>query len=342
MPDVSPACAREFTCCESYTMPIRKLMRFAVFATAVLIPFAANAQTEPKLKARELFYTPVSETTSSAVTKTPETKPTEAKTAVTTQTRVKKTVKKTESKPYTQEASTREEIHTRTESSSRVNDVPLVQASTNGIPLALRYSIGKRTEDGDYKDVATDTVFHNGDRVRLSVEANDAAYLYIVQQGSSHTWTVLFPAAEIDGGNNQVARNVRMAIPSKGRFSFNGQPGTERLFIVLTRQPEGDLDKLIYDLSSGAATNKGPAMNKKVHDSGAEGRAKPMMIASNIDPIDDAMVNRLRTKMISRDLVFEKVDDETEPGAKEKAVYVGTPDTSSSARIVADVVLNHQ
>jgi len=302
-------------------MPI--CMRFfgALLATAGI----AFAQNERKLTARELFYTPVPEVKPSAS----NTKPAPAKSAQVPS----KAPAKIAEKSATAKAATPAES-TQSTSYQRVS----TGGEAVGPPLALRYSLLKQNSDGEYVEVAPDSVFRSGDRIKVSIEANDAAHLYIVQQGSSKAWNVLFPSADLDNGNNRVDRARRYSIPAGGRFTFDEQAGTERLFIVLSRVPEPDLEKMIYDLSrkSAAPANASPAATPP-----SETKPKTMMAQNRID---DSLVNRLRGQMNSRDLVFEKVDDDKPaPGGKrEKAMYYGTDDRTARARIVVDLNLRHQ
>ncbi|HYM12138.1 MAG TPA: hypothetical protein VEU62_15490, partial [Bryobacterales bacterium] len=55
-------------------------------------------------------------------------------------------------------------------------------AEAPAAPLGLRYSILKQASDGRAAEVDPDRVFQSGDRIRLSIEANDTAHLYIVQR----------------------------------------------------------------------------------------------------------------------------------------------------------------
>ena len=154
------------------------------------------------------------------------------------------------------------------------------------------------------------------DRIRLHVDANSSGYLYVVMQGSSGTWKLLFPSAEVAGGSNLVHKGESRQIPSgdRGQFVFDEQAGSEKLFIVLTRQPEPDLDKLIYSM-------------------GGTPGAKDRSLVPQAS-VSDNVVSKLRTQ--SRDLVFEKVD------ASENAAYVVNPSTAPDARLVVDVALKHK
>jgi hypothetical protein len=179
------------------------------------------------------------------------------------------------------------------------------------------------------------TTFHSGDKIKVAVKANDPGYLYVISRGPTGTWVVQFPSAEIDGGNNQIARDQEYTVPSGGRFNFTDQPGEEKLFIVFSRKPAQDLEKLIYSLGNA----KAPA---PVANEAPEPPAKILTMAGNRRPIEDPFVNKLRSELVSRDLVFEKVDDDTPGDRKEKAVYVASPDRTANARVVIDLTLKHQ
>lgn len=207
--------------------------------------------------------------------------------------------------------------------------VPAAHTATPHAPLGLRYSILSRTEDGRTVEVDAGTAFRAGDRIRLSVEVNDRGYLYIIHRGSSGVWKPLFPSPEIGGGNNLVERGHKYEIPAGYVFTFDEQPGVEKLFIVLSRQPESSLEKLIYSLSRGKPETVAPEKQHKI------------LLAQNLRPIHDSFVAQLRTAY-ARDLIIEKVD-ETTPGPKrEKAVYVVNPTGTAESRVVADISLIHR
>jgi hypothetical protein len=290
----------------------RHMIRRYTVVTLALSVMIAWCRQEPKLTPRELFYSaPSAPAPAAAQTKKPP---------------VQRTAK---SKP----APARSEplsAESRTPApAKRVEQAEIIPVSTKSYaPLGLRYSLLK-VDRGSAAEVAIDEVFRAGDRIRLSVEANDSGYLYIVTRGSSGVWKALFPSPEIEGGSNLVERGRRYEIPSGYTFTFDEQPGAEKLFIVLSRRPEPDLEKLIYSLGQRSPAEETP-----------QERAPKMLLAQSTAPIDDALIGKLRT--YSRDLIIEKVDATTPGPRAEKAVYAVNTTGAADSRVVADVTLQHK
>jgi len=261
---------------------MKHLLALTILAAA---PMGLLQAQEPTLKARELFYTPPPDAAKPA---TPAKEP--------------------EAKAPAKSVPTKS---VATKSTSKSGDTHTLTAS---IPLGLRYAVLKRDANGQYNEVDPDTSFRSGDRIRLKVDANTSGYLYVVMRGSSGTWKLLFPSAEVAGGSNHVVKGESRQIPSgeRGQFVFDEQAGNEKLFIVLTRQPEPDLDKLIYSIGG-----------------------KPESLVAQAAVRDD-VVAKLRAQVASRDLVFEKVD------SSENAAYVVNPSKSADARLVVDIALKHK
>jgi hypothetical protein len=203
-------------------------------------------------------------------------------------------------------------------------------APSNGPALGLKYSILKKVDD-KMVEVPASTVFHAGDRIQLSVETNIPGYLYIISQGSSGTWKPMFPSPEVADGNNRVEGWKPYTMPPATRMVFDEQKGNERIFIVCSREPEDDLEKMIYSLQGSkpqpAAAPEPPP-------------TKQIVEFARLN-IDDGTVGRLRN-VYSRDLIIEKVDPKTPGERKETAVYVVNPSGSASSRVVADLNLVHE
>jgi hypothetical protein len=310
-------------------------MRFPYYSClGLVLAVSAHAQQQPELRARELFYTPV------------EVKPATAPAKPVAVNRPKSTARPTQPRPAETGQAQSVQVAGRPQENpdaglvegARMQKVSTLEPTqADGPPLALKYRLLKLTSEGRYDEVDTDSVFRSGDKIRVSVESNDNGYLYIVQQGSSKTWNLLFPNADTEHGSNKIERHREIEIPGGARFTFDEQPGNERLFIVLTRRPEADLEKLIYTLSQNGTTK--PAAVENTDE-------KPKMLMAG-NRIDDNVIDRLRGRVLARDLVFEKVNDpapvSTPVGTrKEKALYVATQDRSPNARVVVDLNLKHQ
>jgi hypothetical protein len=252
---------------------------------------------DPGLKARELFYSPPPDTTQKPVKKVQPARP-----------------------PLTREGTHPGIPPTRP-------DVPVVTVAN--VPLGMRYSVKKRDASGKFQEVDADSTFRSGDRIRLGVDSNTSGYLYVVMRGSSGNWRLLFPASDVDSGNNRIEKGTSQQIPAgaTGQFVFDDQSGTEKLFLVLSRRPEPDLDKLIYSITGASNTS-----SERTLVAGAK--------------ISSELVDRLRDDVKSRDLVFEKVDEMTiqtngNEVKSEKATYVVNPNRTDDARLVVDVALKH-
>jgi hypothetical protein len=294
---------------------------------ALSLAVGAQSQTpapdSPKLTARELFY----------AAPEPAKRPANGTKPQNSSKRTSPASQPNEAAPVnpTTEITQSSGTAVRQKSSASSSSVPIISVSDTG-PLGLRYLILQQS-GGQNVEVAPDKIFHSGDHIRFRVEANGDGYLYIVQQGTSGTWSVLFPSPEIENGDNQVHRGRSYTVPSEETFSFEGSPGIEKLFVVLSRQPEKELQSLLYSLQQQSAQPaKTPAAEPPVH----------LLMASTNPHIGNDLINRLRNDLQSRDLIIEKAS-EVEPAAKgDKAVYVVNPSGSPASRVVADVPLTHR
>lgn len=300
-----------------------------LLAPLAMVAMAALGQGTASLRARELFYTPPPD--SSVKVQTPAPVTAAAPAAPAPKTLAKKTPAK---RPGSSTGSTQ--------------SAPMQAVADNSsalVPLGMRYSVLKRNAAGTYQEVDADTTFHSGDRIRLEAQANSTGYLYVVAQGSSGNWQVLFPSREVSNGSNLVHRGETRLVPggNQGQFVFDQQAGAEKLFFVLSRQPEQSLEKLIYSMG-GQTAPADPAVVKPA--------ALPNRVLMAQATIGDDVISRIRGQVTARDLVFEKVDNEKVVGANERpaagdvkmetAAYVVSRNTAPDARLVVDLKLKHE
>ncbi len=196
-------------------------------------------------------------------------------------------------------------------------------APASAAALGLRYSLLHLQPGGAWREVDTSTVFTSGDRIRLQVEANQSGFLYVLHQGSSQEWFVM------EGSPIRVETALRTDVPPGGRFYFDHQPGEEKLFLVLSRARDAELDRML-----GIAPAVPP---------GAPPAATPASETPRTrSPVQLAFLRTLETEVRSRNLAFEKVDQNTAPVQAEHAVYVVNTSASAGARVVVQVSLQHR
>lgn len=167
--------------------------------------------------------------------------------------------------------------------------------ANTGSSAGLRYRLLQVGENGEIEIDPAAATFKTGDRVRFTFQSNIDGYLYVVQQGSSGNWTTLFPHPDINGGRNAIRRDEEYPVPSvvEGSFKLDGLPGTEHIFVFLTKEP---VDQL-------------PGLNR---------------VTTALQPIKADVVADLQRRFLSRDLIFEKDRGRTARGPV-KATYVVNP-----------------
>lgn len=117
-------------------------------------------------------------------------------------------------------------------------------STMNGAALGLGYTLFMRDSNGRSLRVEPGHEFHNGDRVRISLEPNVDGYLYVFHTEGNGDPEMIYPDARLDAGENWIEAHVPLEVPSSEEtderlrwFAFYGNPSTERLYIVVTREP---------------------------------------------------------------------------------------------------------
>ena len=91
--------------------------------------------------------------------------------------------------------------------------------------------------DGKLTKVTNKYGFKNGDKIKFHVKSNVDGYAYILlKSGSRGEQSVLFPDPST-GDDNKVKRGSDYVIPATGFLTFDDNPGTEKVSLVLSRTP---------------------------------------------------------------------------------------------------------
>ena len=111
-------------------------------------------------------------------------------------------------------------------------------------PIGLGYTLFMRNQFGKAVRVDPSREFHNGDRVRVSLEPTVDGYLYIFHTENNGVPEMIYPDPRLDAGDNIIDAHVPIEVPSSDEaderlqwFGFYGNGGVERLYIVVTRDP---------------------------------------------------------------------------------------------------------
>lgn len=114
----------------------------------------------------------------------------------------------------------------------------------NAPRLGIGLTLFMRDSNGMAVRVDPDRVFSKGDRVRVLLETNTDGYLYIFNTTDDGPATMIYPHADLDEAGNYLQAHVPFEIPTSLAteerlrwFAFDETAGTERLFLVFTREP---------------------------------------------------------------------------------------------------------
>ena len=119
------------------------------------------------------------------------------------------------------------------------------QTSQKPVPssgrLALGYTLYLRDSSGQPVRVDSLHRFANGEAMRVVVEPNSDGYLYIFDREGSGPVEMIFPDLRLRNGDARIAAHLPLQIPSgsgdKDWFAFTGQPQSESLILIFSREP---------------------------------------------------------------------------------------------------------
>lgn len=114
--------------------------------------------------------------------------------------------------------------------------------------IGLGYTLYMRDLNGRAVRVEPTREFHNGDRIRISLEPNVDGYLYVFHTEGDGPAEMIYPDSRLEGGDNWIEAHVPIEVPSTLEtderlrwFQFYGNPATEHLYVVVTRDPLADV-----------------------------------------------------------------------------------------------------
>jgi len=138
-----------------------------------------------------------------------------------------------------------------------VTAAPAYADSASTLHLGFRYTVQLVNQTTNKSEpVDPDRNFKKGECVRMEVESNQSGYLYVLSKQSSGGWLPLFPSSEMPDETNVADPGVKVRAPKDYCFEIDNPPGTETLFVVLSRSPR-DFFELYDAIKTPAATSPG-------------------------------------------------------------------------------------
>ena len=209
---------------------------------------------------------------------------------------------------------------------------PGAAVEASGVPhLGFRYTVAVVNQtSGKSEAVDPDRDFRKGECVRLEVESNQSGYLYVLSKQSSGGWLPLFPSSEMPDESNVADPGQKVRAPKDYCFEIGDPPGTETLFVVLSRSPRDFFE--LYDAIK-IPSNAAPANSSK-------STSNPVQMA------DARLVNSAVEKMAktfgTRDLVIKKVTLAMDKLDTDYSVYVVNGSDKPSSTVVKKVEIRHR
>ena len=196
--------------------------------------------------------------------------------------------------------------------------------------LGFRYSVAL-IGGGKITPVDSDHIFRKGDHFVLNFEANRSGYLYVLVKQSDGTWQPLLPNPEIPNDKNVVDPGQKIRVPAEMSFNIEDPPGTDTLFVVLSRDPR-DIYDLNEAIKSSASPGTPPTPAKRIGE-------PTQMASARIGSAVDAFSKFKGT----RNITFAKAPEQPQdPQETPFSKYVVSSSEQPVSKVVAQIEIQHR
>ena len=118
---------------------------------------------------------------------------------------------------------------------------------------------------GDEFQSTGQEIYGNGWKFRVSITAQQEGALYLLNEGAGANgptvYNVLYPTPENGKGEARLTSDQKM---QTGWYFFDENPGTEKMWIVWSKEPLPELDAVFKDAARTELVIKDPAQIKTV------------------------------------------------------------------------------
>jgi hypothetical protein len=215
--------------------------------------------------------------------------------------------------------------------SGRAPATPATEVEAGAVMhLGFRYTVVLvNPNTGRAEAVDPDRDFRKGECVRIEVESNQSGYLYVLSKQSSGGWQPLFPSSEMKDESNVADPGQRVRAPKDYCFEISDPPGTETVFVALSRAPQDFFE--LYDAIKNPSSTP-PANTSRPSDAVQLADARVM----------NSAVEKMAKTFGTRDLVIKKVATASDKRETDYSVYVVNGSDKPSATVVKKVEIRHR
>ena len=184
----------------------------------------------------------------------------------------------------------------------------------------------ERNRDGRTEPMRTDHVFSTGDVIRFRLTAGQAGYLYVLDQGSSGSYTTLFPASGASSSNRiEGGKDYTVPAAGDGWFAVDPPAGFDTVYFLLSPTPLAPLPSPSPTPSASppqpaSSAPLNPALMPRCNDAIFQARGECIDNSAGPAPLPrDAVLPpqiTLAAPHASRDIVLVPEEDDTAVTAK--------------------------
>lgn len=204
---------------------------------------------------------------------------------------------------------------------------PPPKENSGAVHLGLRYNLVLVDRNsGKSEDIDPDRVLRRGECFALDFETNRSGYLYVLAKQSSGQWLPLLPSAEMPDESNIIDPGKRVRVPKTHCFEVGDPPGSENLFVVLSRDPRDFYD--LYDEIKHK--NSAPPANPQVNN------------VQYADASMDKTVKDMAQQFGTRDIAIRKVSQPVTAKEAPNSVYVVNSSDRPSSSVATQIEVKHR